>query len=65
LASEKPQSGYALCGIFLRHIFAVAGMLRIPLSQLQKRRKLFTLCETPSQKYSEEAPHPCGAKKQE
>jgi hypothetical protein len=20
--SEKPQSGYALCGVFLRHIFA-------------------------------------------
>ena len=31
--SEKPQSGYALCGVFLCHIFTVAGMLRIPLSQ--------------------------------
>ena len=30
---KKPQSGYALCGVFLRHIFTVAGMLRIPLSQ--------------------------------
>ena len=36
--SAKHQSGYALCGILLHHIFAVAGMLRIPLSQLQKRR---------------------------
>jgi hypothetical protein len=27
---EKPQSGYALGAVFLRHIFAVAGMLRIP-----------------------------------
>jgi hypothetical protein len=34
---EKTQSGYALCVFFLRHIFAVAGMLRIPLSQPQKR----------------------------
>jgi hypothetical protein len=44
LAYEKTQSGYALCAFFLRHIFAVAGMLRIPLSQLQKRRIAFTLC---------------------
>jgi hypothetical protein len=35
---EKPQSGYALCAVFLRHIFAVAGTLRVPLSQPQKRR---------------------------
>ena len=28
----------------LRHIFAVAGMLRIPLSQPQKRRQPRTLC---------------------
>jgi hypothetical protein len=35
--SKKPQSAYGLCAVFLRHIFAVAGMLRIPLSQLQKR----------------------------
>ena len=34
---EKPQSGYALCAVFLRHIFAVAGTLRVPLSQPQKR----------------------------
>jgi hypothetical protein len=27
LGSEKPQSGLALCGVFLRHIFTVAGML--------------------------------------
>jgi hypothetical protein len=45
LAYEKTQSAYGLCAFFLRHIFAVAGMLRIPLSQLQKRRKLLTLCE--------------------
>jgi hypothetical protein len=36
---EKPQSAYGLCGVFLRHIFAVAGNLRFPLSQPQKRRK--------------------------
>jgi hypothetical protein len=23
---EKPQSGYALCAVFFRHIFAVAGI---------------------------------------
>jgi hypothetical protein len=23
---EKPQSGYALCAVFLHHIFAVAGI---------------------------------------
>jgi hypothetical protein len=34
---EKPQSAYGLSAVFLRHIFAVAGMLRIPLSQPQKR----------------------------
>ena len=34
---EKPQSAYGLCGVFLRHIFAVAGNLRFPLSQPQKR----------------------------
>jgi hypothetical protein len=37
-ASTKHQSGYALCGVLFRHIFAVAGTLRVPLSQLQKRR---------------------------
>ncbi|WP_187152135.1 hypothetical protein [Treponema endosymbiont of Eucomonympha sp.] len=26
MAYEKPQSGFALCGVFLRHIFAVAGI---------------------------------------
>jgi hypothetical protein len=35
--SEKPQSAYGLCAVFLRHIFAVAGNLRFPLSQPQKR----------------------------
>jgi hypothetical protein len=34
---EKPQSAYGLCAVFLRHIFAVAGNLRFPLSQPQKR----------------------------
>jgi hypothetical protein len=34
---EKPQSAYGLCAVFLRHIFAVAGTLRVPLSQPQKR----------------------------
>jgi hypothetical protein len=34
---EKPQSAYGLYGVFLRHIFAVAGTLRVPLSQPQKR----------------------------
>jgi len=33
----KYQSGFALCGILLRHIFTVAGTLRVPLSQPQKR----------------------------
>jgi hypothetical protein len=37
LAGEKTQSACGLCAFFLRHIFAVAGMLRIPLSQPQKR----------------------------
>jgi hypothetical protein len=34
---EKPQSAYGLCAVFLRHIFAVAGNLRFPFSQPQKR----------------------------
>jgi hypothetical protein len=37
LAYEKTQSAYGLCAFFLRHIFAVAGNLRVPLSGLQKR----------------------------
>jgi hypothetical protein len=37
LGYEKPQSAYGLCAVFLRRIFAVAGMLRIPLSQPQNR----------------------------
>ncbi|GHU59696.1 hypothetical protein FACS189444_5450 [Spirochaetia bacterium] len=44
LAYEKTQSAYGLCAFFLRHIFAVAGNLRFPLSQPQKRRIAFTLC---------------------
>jgi hypothetical protein len=31
------QSGYALCAFLLHHILAVAGTLRLPLSQPQKR----------------------------
>jgi hypothetical protein len=31
------QSGYTLCAFLLHHIFAVAGTLRVPLSQPQKR----------------------------
>jgi hypothetical protein len=34
---EKPQSACGLCAVFFRHIFAVAGNLRFPLSQPQKR----------------------------
>jgi hypothetical protein len=37
VAHEKPQSACGLCAVFLRHIFAVAGNLRFPLSQPQKR----------------------------
>jgi hypothetical protein len=37
LGYAKSCSGFALCTIFLRHIFAVAGTLRVPLSQQQKR----------------------------
>jgi hypothetical protein len=43
--TKNPSRANALCGVFLRHIFAVAGNLRFPLSQLQKRRIAFTLCE--------------------
>jgi len=45
LGYAKQQSGCALCAVFLHHIFAVAGMLRIPLSQPQKRRQPRTLGE--------------------
>ncbi|GHU40392.1 hypothetical protein FACS1894190_07250 [Spirochaetia bacterium] len=45
LAYEKTQSAYGLNAFFLRHIFAVAGNLRFPLSQPQKRRIAFTLCD--------------------
>ncbi|GHV55519.1 hypothetical protein AGMMS49579_18630 [Spirochaetia bacterium] len=44
LAYRKTQSACGLCAFFCRHIFAVAGNLRFPLSQLQKRRIAFTLC---------------------
>jgi len=37
-ATQKRSRACALCGILLHHSFAVAGTLRVPLSQLQKRR---------------------------
>ena len=43
-ATQNTSRRKRLCGVFLRHIFAVAGMLRIPLSQPQKRRIPRTLC---------------------
>jgi len=36
-ATKKRSRANALCAFFLRHIFAVAGTLRVPLSQPQKR----------------------------
>jgi hypothetical protein len=36
---EKPRSGYALCAVFLRHIFASPGNLRFPYIGLSNRRK--------------------------
>ena len=36
-ATKNRSRAYALCAVFLRHIFAVAGTLRVPLSQPQKR----------------------------
>ena len=36
--TKKPSRACAFGGFFLRHIFAVAGTLRVPLSQPQKRR---------------------------
>jgi hypothetical protein len=47
-APKKPSWACALGGIFLRRIFMVAGTLRVPLSQPQKRRIAGTsLGETP------------------
>jgi len=37
-ATKKTSRANALGGFFLRHIFAIAGTLRVPLSQPQKRR---------------------------
>ena len=37
-ATKNSSRANALCAIFFRHIFAVAGTLRVPLSQPQKRR---------------------------
>jgi len=42
---KTPVGLSALCGVFLRHIFAVAGTLRVPLSQPQKRHIPRTLCD--------------------
>jgi hypothetical protein len=36
-ATQKRSRAYALCTFLFRHIFAVAGTLRVPLSQPQKR----------------------------
>jgi len=37
-ATKKRSLACALCAFLLRHIFAVAGTLRVPLSQPQNRR---------------------------
>jgi len=40
-AARVPQNtsrANALCGVLLHHNFAVAGTLRVPLSQTQNRR---------------------------
>jgi hypothetical protein len=37
-ATQNSSRAYALCAVLFRHIFAVAGTLRVPLSQPQKRR---------------------------
>jgi hypothetical protein len=37
LGSEKPQPGYALCAVFLRHILAALVLLRKPLFGPPKR----------------------------
>ena len=44
---QNASRAYALCGILLHHIFAVAGNLRFPLSQPQKRQLPRTLGEIP------------------
>jgi len=36
-ATQKRSRAYALCAFLFHHIFAVAGTLRVPLSQPQKR----------------------------
>jgi len=36
-ATQKRSRACALCAFLFRHIFAVAGTLRVPLSQPQKR----------------------------
>jgi len=39
-ATQNTIRANALCGVLLRHSFAVAGKLRFPLSQPQNRRIL-------------------------
>jgi hypothetical protein len=36
--SEKPQSGFALCAVFLHHILPALVLLRKPLFGRSKRR---------------------------
>jgi hypothetical protein len=47
-ATKNRSRACALCAVFLRHIFAVAGTLRVPLSQPQKRHiqpgTLYAIC---------------------
>jgi hypothetical protein len=42
---QKPSRAVALCGFLLHHIFVVAGKLRFPLSQPQKRHIHRTLSD--------------------
>jgi len=47
-ATQNTSRACALCGILLRHIFAVAGTLRVPSSQPQKlhiQPERYTTCQ--------------------
>ena len=44
-ATQKSSRACALCAFLFRHIFAIAGTLRVPSSQPQKRHIPGTLCE--------------------
>jgi hypothetical protein len=48
-ATQKRSRAYALCTFLFRHIFAVAGTLRVLLSQPQKRH-------IPPERYAKEIP---------